>query len=357
MSADPVSPPSAPPPAPSTPAGAERTASSLLGGVIAQASFLVAVMYFLGAVYMTAYYSYFRVDSFTLGFGFAEMAIQSLNVVTAPLAIVSVLAVLALRHLATTPAPAFGPAARSDADRTHQQRLIRTLRSGLAAVARAHLYLVGAGLILLLLWSWLGEYRWMAPILLAVGVLLGQSPWARNRAGGGGTAAPSDADGGGVVRTDTNGGTAAPSGTHGSAAMPSPRAVPPTMWSRAVPVFTAGLLVMWGLSLGTAGLGEREARQAAANLVRRPSVVLLSTDRISLAGPGVEVSDLGAKVHYRYRYTGLRRLIERNGRYYLLPLGWNHQTGPTYVIQESDDLRVELFPGTRDECGAWCTEG
>ncbi|MGG7575695.1 hypothetical protein [Streptomyces sirii] len=337
MSGDPASPPSAPSPAPSTPAGEERTATSLLGSVIAQASFLVAIMYFLGAIYITAYYSYFRVDSFSLGFGFAEMAIQSLNVVTAPLAIVSVLAVLALRHLATTPAPASDLTAPSDTDQTHRERLIRTLQSALRAVAQAHLYIVGAGLVLLLLWPWLGEFRWMAPILLGVGVLLGQSPWARNRAGGGGTAVPS--------------------GTDGSTTVPPPHAVLPGMWRRAVPVFTAGLLVMWGLSLGTAGLGEREARQAAANLVRRPAVVLLSADRISLAGPGVEVSDLGAKVHYRYRYTGLRRLIERNGRYYLLPLGWNHQTGPTYVIHESDDLRVELLPGTQDECGAWCAEG
>ncbi|WP_407285370.1 hypothetical protein [Streptomyces sp. BP-8] len=355
MSGDPAPPPAAPPPARSTPAGEERTATSLLGSVIAQASFLVAVMYFLGAIYMTAYYSYFRVDSFSLGFGFAEMAIQSLNVVTAPLAIVSVLAVLALRHLATT--PAFDLTAQSDTDQTHLECLIRTLQRALRAVARAHLYIVGAGLVLLLLWFWLGEFRWTAPILLGVGVLLGQSPWVHNQAASGGTAVPSDADVGTAVRPDSDSGTTAPSSTDGSTTMPQPDAVLPGMWGRAVPVFTAGLLVMWGLSLGTAGLGEREARQAAANLVRRPAVVLLSADRISLAGPGVEVSDLGAKVHYRYRYTGLRRLIERNGRYYLLPLGWNHQTGPTYVIHESDDLRVELFPGIQDECGAWCTEG
>ncbi|MFE1770771.1 hypothetical protein [Streptomyces sp. NPDC059008] len=337
MSGDPAPPPSPPPAGPSTPAGEERTATSLLGGLIAQASFLVAVMYFLGAVYMTAYYSYFRVDSFNLGFGFAEMAIQSLNVVTAPLAGGCLLAVLILRHLATTPALAL--AAQSDTDQTqqtHQERLVRAVQRALRAVARAHLSIVGAGLVLLLLWSWLGGFRWTALIVLGVGVLLGQSPWARSRAGDRGTAVPPDTD--------------------ESAAVPS-HPVLPRVWSRAVPAFTAGLLMMWGLSLGTAGLGEREARQAAANLVRRPAVVLLSSDRLSLAGPGVEVADLGAKVHYRYRYTGLRRLVERNGRYYLLPLGWNHRTGPTYVLHEGDDLRVELFPGTQDECGAWCTEG
>ncbi|MFI0711082.1 hypothetical protein ACH4SK_10565 [Streptomyces inhibens] len=322
MSGNPAPPPSAPPAASSAPAGEERTAAGLLGIVVAQASFLVAIMYFLGAVYMTAYYSYFRLDSFSLGLGFAEMAIQSLNVVTAPTAIVCVLAVLIARHLATASAPT----TQSDTDEDGQQRLIRTLESALRAVARAHLYIVGSGLALLLLWPWLGAFRWTAPLLLGVGVLLGQSPWARSRATDGDAAAPS---------------AAAPSRT----------------WSRAVPVFTAGLLVMWGLSLATGALGEQEARQAAANLVRHPAVVLLSTDRLSLAGPGLEVKDLGAKAHYRYRYTGLRRLIERNGRYYLLPLGWTYRTGPTYVIQDGGDLRVELLPGTQEECGAWCTEG
>ncbi|MFI1160291.1 hypothetical protein [Streptomyces sioyaensis] len=53
----------------------------------AQASFLVAVMYFLGAVYLTAFYRYFRLDAFSLGFGFAELAMQSLNLLTASAAI------------------------------------------------------------------------------------------------------------------------------------------------------------------------------------------------------------------------------------------------------------------------------
>ncbi|MGW2404399.1 hypothetical protein ACWCXK_07715 [Streptomyces sp. NPDC001739] len=321
MSGNLASPPSAPPAVSSAPAGEERTAAGLLGIVVAQASFLVAIMYFLGAVYMTAYYSYFRLDAFSLGLGFAEMAMQSLNVVTVPTAIVCVLIVLIARHLATVPAPT----TQSDTDEGGQERLTRTLESALRAVARAHLYIVGCGVALLLLWPWLGAFRWTAPLLLAVGVLLGQSRWAQSRTVDGDAVAPSAA----LSRT----------------------------WSRAVPIFTAGLLVMWGLSLAVSALGEQEARQTGANLVRHPAVVLLSTDRLGLAGPGLQVEDLGAKVHYRYRYTGLRRLIERNGRYYLLPLSWTYRTGPTYVIQDGGDLRVELFPGTQEECGSWCMEG
>lgn len=287
-------------PAPSAPAPAgsldpaERTAVGLLGIVVTQASFLVAIMYYLGAVYLTAFYHYFRLDSFSLGFGFAETAIQSLNVVTAPAGIVCTLMVLAVRHLAT----------REETE--DQGRLAREAERALRAVAGAHLYIVGVGLLLLLLISRLAPYEWTAPLLLAVGVYLGQTPWAS------GGAAP-----------------------------------PPKLWSKAVPAFTAGLLMMWALTLATGELGKREAGQTTANLVRRTSAVILSTDRLSLGGPGVQVTDLGAKWHYRYRYTGLRRLIERNGRYYLLPVGWNSRTDATYIIQDSDSLRVELLPGTQ----------
>ncbi|MEU5208893.1 hypothetical protein [Streptomyces sp. NPDC020742] len=265
--------------------------------VTAQATFLVAVMYYLGAVYMTSYYRYFRLDAFSLGFSFAELSIQSLSIVTVPVATFLTVAVLVARHLATRGAiPVQGRAA------VVMERWARS-------VARAHLWFVLAGLVLLPWWSLIQPYGWAAPLLLGFGIFLGQTPWSG--------AAPASAG----------------------------------LWSKAVPVFSAGLLVMWAFSLATGQMGEQEAGQAADNLVRRTSVVVLSTDRLSLAGPGVKVEDLGAKAHYRYRYTGLRRLIERNGRYYLLPLGWSHSVGTTYVIHEGNGVRIDLMPGMQGTRG------
>ncbi|GFE11959.1 hypothetical protein Sgleb_00060 [Streptomyces glebosus] len=259
--------------------------------VTAQTSFLVAVMYYLGAVYMTSYYRYFRLDAFSLGFSFAELSIQSLSVVTVPVAISLTVTVLVARHLAT----------RGTA--SVQGRAALVMERWARGVARAHLWFVLAGLLLLPWWSLIQPYGWTAPLLMGFGIFLGQTSWSG--------AAPASA----------------------------------TLWSKAVPVFSAGLLVMWAFSLATDQMGEQEAGQVADNLVRRTAVVVLSTDRLSLAGPGVNVEDLGAKAHYRYRYTGLRRLIERNGRYYLLPLGWSHSVGTTYVVQEGNDVRIDLMPG------------
>ncbi|MFI9831779.1 hypothetical protein ACIHIX_29325 [Streptomyces sp. NPDC051913] len=61
--------------------------------------------------------------------------------------------------------------------------------------------------------------------------------------------------------------------------------------------------------------------------------------------PGPRYEDLGEGVHYRYRYTGLRVLLERDHRYYLLRVGWDHDTDPTYVVEDDDTVRIELRPG------------
>jgi len=50
---------------------------------------------------------------------------------------------------------------------------------------------------------------------------------------------------------------------------------------------------------------------------------------------------------YRYRYTGLRLLITRGDRYYLLPAGWAVRTDATYVLKDGDGLRVAPYAGTR----------
>ncbi|MET7763301.1 hypothetical protein ABZS71_15195 [Streptomyces sp. NPDC005393] len=105
---------------------------------------------------------------------------------------------------------------------------------------------------------------------------------------------------------------------------------------------------MWVVAEAAGQLGTRDARADAQHLVRRPAVVALSTERLSMTGPGgLRAEDLGPRVHFRYRSSGLRLLLERGSRYYLLPLGWNHRTDPTYVMEDDDSVRIELLPVTQ----------
>ncbi|MEV6809378.1 hypothetical protein [Streptomyces sp. NPDC051132] len=281
-------------PAAEAPAPAERSTTALLATVAAQASLITAVMFYLGAVYLTAFYHYFRLDLFALGIGFPELAVQALNLVRRPLLMaVTVTAYAVLRPGLVTGLPWPAPVAR----------LLR--RTG-ARARHADLLLMPAGLATLALWRWTHSYGWAAALALALGLAR-----AHRRTTGGPDGRTSRAPG------------------------------------RTAATSVTGLLVMWAVTLAANDLGVAEADLTGRDVVRRTAVVLLTTERLSLAGPGIHVEDLGKGAHFRYRYTGLRRLIERDGRYYLLPLGWTPATGTTYVIDIGDDIRVELMPGAR----------
>lgn len=280
-----------PPPEPPTAVGSP---TELINSVVGAASFVSALMLYAGYIYTNAYYGYFHLDSFAVGFDTFELVIRSLNLAALPALEVLVLALLfpyLPRLLTTLHVPA------------HH---VRRLRAAGQAVARAHVAIVAAGAALLLLWRWIQPYAWSAPLLVATGLLLG-----RTRA-------------------------ATPPGT-----------APPPAWRRTAALLAAGLFLIWAVALLAGDRGRHDAHHDAGQLVRRVAVVVLSTDRLSFAPPGPAVEDLGRGTHYRYRYSGLRLLIERDQRYYLLPLDWHKSTDPTYVIKDDDDIRVELRPGTQ----------
>jgi hypothetical protein len=97
--------------------------------------------------------------------------------------------------------------------------------------------------------------------------------------------------------------------------------------------------------MATAQLGDHDARIRANNVTRWTGVVVLSAKPLSL--PKIRMEVLGNDLALRYRYTGLRLLIEDGGRYFVVPLGWNPRTQPVYVIRESDKTWIGLMPGTQ----------
>ncbi|MET9386918.1 hypothetical protein ABZY09_39300 [Streptomyces sp. NPDC002928] len=253
-------------------------------------------MLYTGFVHSRAYYAYFHLDVFAVGFDPIEMVLRSLRLATFPVLIT--LSLVGILPRLPELLPSLGV----------PSRIVRRVNRASRAVARAHLAFVAAGVILMLSWRY-GQpwsFRWAAPLLVAVGLLLGQSNAAGPAAG---------------------------------------RQSRP--WHRAVPVVTASLFLMWVVALAAGQLGRQDARQDAEQLVRRVSVVVLSTEQLTIKGPGLKAEDLGKGRHYRYRYSGLRLLVERDRRYYLLPLDWNHDTDATYVIEDDESIRIDLYPGTQ----------
>jgi len=251
-------------------------------------------MLYAGYIYTNAYFGYFHLDSFAVGFSPFELVMRSLRLATLPMLEAMALALL-------IPAvPQLLSALRVP------RRHIRRMRELGTAVARGHPGFVAAGVVLMLLWRWIQPVSWVAPLLVAAGLLLGQS-----RLGD------------------------------------PPGRRPGAPWRRAVSLLVAGLFLVWMVALVAGRLGREDARHDADQVVRRVAVVVLSTQPLSFAPPGPHVEDLGRGAHYRYRYSRLRLLIERDHRYYLLRQKWRKWTDPVYVIEDDDSVRIELGPGTQ----------
>ncbi|KOT92105.1 hypothetical protein ADK86_21380 [Streptomyces sp. NRRL F-5755] len=264
--------------------------------VLGAGSLVGGLMFYAGVMHSSAYFGYFHVRASVLGFGFPQMIIWSLRLVTLP-----VLVCLALLAL--------GPRLPEllVALRIPSRVTLRVRRAG-RAVARQYALFVVAGVGLMLLWQHIQPYGWAAPLLVAAGLVLSQS----------GAANPARPARG--------------------------------LWRRGLPAAAAGLFLVWAIALVAGQLGRQDARAAAAHLVRRPAVVVLSTERLSLTGPGLTAETLPG-MHYRYRYTGLRLILERDRRYYVLPVGWRHRTDPTFVIEDDDSILIQIMPGTQPREG------
>ncbi|MBN6055118.1 hypothetical protein JYK22_24490, partial [Nonomuraea sp. RK-328] len=126
-------------------------------------------------------------------------------------------------------------------------------------------------------------------------------------------------------------------------------------YSRVAFATSAGIAILcllWTGGLYAQERGGRNAEQLAATLTGRTQVAIYSAGTLALNAPGVTPDHFPTGA-FKHRYTGLRLLMARGERYYLIPLisleQWKAGDGRTFVLKENDDLRVELMPGTRQE--------
>lgn len=114
---------------------------------------------------------------------------------------------------------------------------------------------------------------------------------------------------------------------------------------RAVVLVALGLLgVLWWLALYATQVGERIAVDSVEALQGQPEIIIYSSDRIALEGPGIvvdEIQQAGSK--YRYRYTGLRLLVQAEGKYILMPVGWQKGRDSVFLIQGNDTIRLDII--------------
>jgi hypothetical protein len=123
------------------------------------------------------------------------------------------------------------------------------------------------------------------------------------------------------------------------------RAEPRGRFPYSLALVVAAVCALWATSLYAHNAGIRAARNLVRNLPSRSSVVVFSTEPLTLAGPGVKLQPHPG-YYYRFEYQGFRLLLDRAGTYYLLPVGWRPHPDITYVLSGTGTIRVELVSGT-----------
>jgi len=269
-------------------------------GAVAPGSVAVALLYFFGNAYASAYFGYFGVDTDLLAMSNAKMLTLSAD---AALRAVSALTLLALGCLA----------ARTAA-RTLLTRLRGSLHIGFVGVAAASsMSALAVGLVELQTHS-LGSAS--GPVLLGLGAVGGE--WCLAQAQGCAS---------GLGR---RWGSNAPRG------------------HRILVICVTVLAAFWFSSEQAARQGRRDAVAFShAARFRADLVQVFSSSRLRIRGSGVHETDLagraGPKVELRYRYTGLVLLNYADHRWLLIPRGIGGAPGPVFILDDlPGELRVDM---------------
>lgn len=258
--------------------------SALVKIVVAQGTFIAALMFYIGAIYTSTYYDYFNLHWGSMGLGFSQVALESLNLLNLDIMVAAGCVFL----LVCVP----------------WSRRPRRVTRIEAAAARWYPLVVVTGIVLLALWHEIQPYGWVGPLTIAVGLLLSQ---CRNAEG----------------------------------------QCPQGFRRQAVPVFAAGVFLFWTVTNVAWQQGRQDAKERAAAVTSWTGVLVLSTKPLSLPTDSVREEKLSNDRLHPYRYSDLRLLAEHDGRYFVVPRDWDAQVDEIYVIRESEATWIALTPGTR----------
>jgi hypothetical protein len=285
----------------------------LVGTVVAPTTLLTGLLFYFGQTYVAGYCRYFGVNFTTLDLSVRDYLIRSVEGIFLPLVLAAATALVVLWLVRVV---------LQVLDEPTRERVLRT---GLPVLAATGVALIALAAVALLVGGTVGD---TAPELgglsLTVGVvavtvavprLLG-----RRRSG------------------------EAPAALRAEVAVAE--------WTAAFVLASVGLF--WAVGSYATGIGTGRAQEMAAALPAWPDTVLYSEHSLALRGPGItETACAGEGSAYRYRYAGLKLVLQSGGQYFFLPAGWTTADGAALVLPRTDSLRLEFTaagPAPPDRC-------
>ena len=279
----------------------------ILGGIVAPTTLLTSLLFYFGWSHAFYFFDYFGVNSTLLGLTTRDYVQRSLDGLFVPLTAVGCAALLALwGHAMLRVRLAAGS----------QPRVLHVL---VPAMAAAGLILAAGGVWSVFAATPLTRYLVAAPLSLAFGVvLLAYAVHLRRLL----TAGQGKADRG-----------------------RSPQWVAVAEWAAVFVLI--GLSLFWAANDYSAAVGRSRARQLVAELPTYPSAVLYSERSLSLAAPGVrEVRCHDPNAAYRFRYDGLKLVLQSGDQYLFLPEAWSPGNGVAILMPRNASLRLEFVPAS-----------
>lgn len=127
---------------------------------------------------------------------------------------------------------------------------------------------------------------------------------------------------------------------------PAPQAPGPVAlaeWAALFVLVSVGLFWAVGDYAGAVGTGR--GHDVEASLPTLPDVVVYSAESLSLQVAGVrETPCQNPAAAYRFRYDGLKLVLQSGSQYFFLPANWTPVDGAALLVPRSDALRLEFLP-------------
>lgn len=266
-------------------------AVKIAGSVLANTALLTSLLYFFGFLYTQVYFQHFRVHYTVLGQSLEEILARGADGLFVPLGVLAAGALVALcvvQYLRL---------------RLSEYQWARVLRVCVPVAALVGLGLVVCAVLIAVDPEPYRLYAGLPGLGFAVGVLLLVFAWRR------------------VAAHDRIAGTVV------------------AEWVITFVLVSIGLF--WAVGDYSAAVGVRRAYETELRVPDLPNVLVYSAKSLNLPR---EVVCGQPDAAYRFRYTGLKLLLQSGGQYVFVPADWTWEDGTSLVVPRTDALRLEFTP-------------